>query len=274
VDPLLDILGAKRISDSEELVLNVVSAVTNLLFYDVPSNLLSQDYNKQLLCRLFRPLLLESYNDEALQETARALGNLSRHEDARRCMVELRLDEILVILLNHDERDLVYYVCGTLVNLAMDLECVPRLTSACPVAQKIGKLLLDAEEAEDPTLQLVAVKVLTNLSIHPTVQWSAEDIDCLHHSLTSVLSSASTASESDDEAEKQQLLELTRPLLASLVATSPERGGALPEGQTTCPPIVEPVRQEDGLYLCHFAGCGRRFKTQEKLADHCARRHS
>merc|ERR1740130_2201132 len=101
VDPLLDMLGAKRIGDSEELVLHVVSAVTNLLFYDVPSNLLIQEENKQLLCRLFRPLLLESYNEEALVETARALGNLSRHEDARRCIAEIRLDEIIVILLNH-----------------------------------------------------------------------------------------------------------------------------------------------------------------------------
>lgn len=29
-------------------------------------------------------------------ETARALGNLSRHADARKCMASLRLDEILV----------------------------------------------------------------------------------------------------------------------------------------------------------------------------------
>jgi len=90
VDPLLDILGAKRISDSEELVLNVVAAITNLLFYDVPSNLLFQEDSKQVLCRLFRPLLLESYNVEALVETARALGNLSRHADARRCMASLQ----------------------------------------------------------------------------------------------------------------------------------------------------------------------------------------
>eukprot|EP00439_Symbiodinium_sp_Y106_P069083 s88_g11.t2 len=109
VDPLLDMLGAKRISDSEDLVLNVVAAVTNLLFWDVPSNMLFQEESKQLLCRLFRPLLLESYNVEALVETARALGNLSRHADARKCMVSLRLDEILAILLDHDDRDLVCF---------------------------------------------------------------------------------------------------------------------------------------------------------------------
>merc|ERR1712151_1300659 len=95
IDPLLDMLGSKRIGDCEELVLNVVAAITNLLFYDVPSNLLFLDDNKKLLCRLFRPLLLESYNVEALVETARALGNRSRHVEARRSMSELRLDEIL-----------------------------------------------------------------------------------------------------------------------------------------------------------------------------------
>merc|ERR1712066_949626 len=123
VDPLLDMLGGKRIGDSEELVLNVVAAITNLLFYDVPSNLFFQEDSKQLLCRLFRPLLLESYNVEALIETARALGNLSRHADARHCMASLRLDEILVILLDHNSSDLVYSVSGVLVNLGSDAYC-------------------------------------------------------------------------------------------------------------------------------------------------------
>merc|ERR1711939_1115767 len=34
VDPVLDILGCKRMADSEELVLNAMAATTNLLFYD------------------------------------------------------------------------------------------------------------------------------------------------------------------------------------------------------------------------------------------------
>merc|ERR1719305_75021 len=107
-------------TESEELVLNTMAATTNLLFYgeQANGNLLFSAESKELLCRLLRPLLLESYNVEALIETARALGNLSRHEDARKCMVSLRLDEILVILLDHQDRDLVFYVCGALVNLA------------------------------------------------------------------------------------------------------------------------------------------------------------
>lgn len=71
-------------------------------------------------------------------------------------MASLRLDEILVILLDHDDQDLVFYACGALVNLAADVECLGRLAKATPAVVKLAKLLADAP-AEDPNLQLVAV---------------------------------------------------------------------------------------------------------------------
>jgi len=260
VDPLLDMLGAKRISDSEELVLNVVAAVTNLLFYDVPSNLLFQEDNKQLLCRLFRPLLLESYNVEALVETARALGNLSRHADARRCMVGLRLDEILVILLDHDDRDLVFYSCGALVNFAADPDCTPRLTSACPAVQKLAKLLGDAP-SDDPALQLVAVKVLTNLSLDPGAAWPATNVEAVRETVEQTIGDCEEIACSQ-EPERQQLLDLARHLQSRLPVTS------------TVELCEEAVRAEDSLQLqCVAPGCGRRFNSQEKLEEHVERRH-
>lgn len=279
VDPLLDMLGAKRIGDSEELVLNVVSAVTNLLFYDTPANLLTQPENKQLLCRLFRPLLLESYNEEALVETARALGNLSRHDDARRCMTELRLDEIIVILLNHHDRDLVFYVCGALVNLATDPECIVRLTSTCPVAEKLGKLLCDAPDT-DPALQLVAVKVLTNLSIHSSVQWSTEDIEGLNDGLSQMITSAENldgGAEEEEEVERQQMLELAKMLLEKLGGSVavPEQSEAPARAISMASSMGEaPDGREEKAFLCQVEGCGRRFETQDKLDKHVERRHA
>jgi len=303
VDPLLDMLGAKRISESEELVLNVVAAVTNLLFYDVPSNLLFQEENKQLLCRLFRPLLLESYNVEALIETTRALGNLSRHADARRCMGGLRLDEILVILLDHDDRDLVFYVCGALVNLAADPDCTGRLMGSCPVVAKLSKLLGDAP-MDDPALQLVAVKVLTNLSLDPNVAWSAQDLEVSRGVLESTVADVEAAAggqeeeteEADDtEAERQQLLDLAGQLLARL--PKPELAEAEPEaavtgfgGSTAGPEAatapVSPPRRREGpgeaagavaagghLWVCPVEGCGRSFPSEAKLTAHIERRH-
>ncbi|CAJ1400596.1 unnamed protein product [Effrenium voratum] len=247
VDPLLDMLGAKRISESEELVLNVVAAITNLLFYDVPSNLLFQEDSKQLLCRLFRPLLLESYNVEALVETARALGNLSRHADARRCMASLRLDEILVILLDHDDRDLVFYACGALVNLAADPECIPRLTDSTPAVQKLAKLLGDAP-ADDPLLQLVTVKVLTNLSLDSRAAWPAEDAEAVSGVLLQTIAdSQDLASES---LERQQLLDLSRHLQSRL------------PGSASAQPETAAEREPKDWFYCTAPGCGRRFGSQ------------
>jgi len=264
-DPLLDMLGAKRVAESEELVLNVVAAVTNLLFYDVPSNLLFQVDNKKLLCRLFRPLLLESYNTDALVETARALGNLSRHTDARQTVKSLRLDEILVILLDHDHRDLVFYVCGALVNLAADPDCTSRLTTVCAMPQKLGQLLGDVL-LEDVGLQLVAVKVLTNLSLDPNVSWLSQDVVSIREALQELVSGQleppdNETNVSDGPSEAEQMMTLSQQLLCRL-------------------PEPDQIRQEEKvwekarIHVCDAVGCGRTFETREKLLAHIDRRHS
>lgn len=270
VNPLMDMLGAKRIGECEELVLNVVAATTNLLFYDVPSNLLFQDENKQLLCRLFRPLLLESYNTEALVETARALGNLSRHDDeTRACIAGLRLDEILVILLDHDNRDLVFYVCGALVNLAADPECTVRLVAACPAVQKLAQLLNDAPN-DDPDLQLVAVKVLTNLSLDPGVEWRGSDLEELRGSLTRLEDGGEGAADS----EREQLLELSRRLLERLPACEESFATAPPDPTGNAFGASDaPVNGSSSNLRCPVDGCGRTFETEAKRFAHMERRH-
>jgi len=281
VDPLLDMLGAKRIGDSEELVLNAVAAVTNLLFYDGPSNLLFLEENKQLLCRLFRPLLLESYNVEALVETARALGNLSRHADARKCMSGLRLDEILVILLDHEERDLVFYVCGALVNLAADPECTVRLMRSSPVVRKLGKLLSEAPE-DDLSLLLVGVKVLTNLSLDPSVEWTGTDVEAVRDVLRSLTVGAGIAAalpESEAaEGEQQQLVELAEQLLSRLPATvegGDAAGGPCPPADRVAAASPALTHTDDGgSWSCPVPGCSRRFPSEAKMRAHVERRHT
>lgn len=285
VDPLLDMLGSKKIAESEELVLNVVAAITNLLFYDVPSNLLFSEENKTLLCRLFRPLLLESYNVEALIETARALGNLSRHADARRCMAEIRLDEILTILLDHDNRDLVFYVCGALVNLAADPVCTPRLTSACPLVQKLGRLLGDALP-EDSGLQLVAVKVLTNLSLDPGASWPSFGIAEVREALQQL--TEEPEEEDGPSEERHQLLELSRLLLARLGEVTEVAEEARPAEDAAeraafghsraslgAASIGGEGRAEGGGegFTCPAGSCGRKFTSEAKRAAHLERRH-
>lgn len=175
IEVLLGILEQKAMPAAEELVLNATAAITNLLFYDSPQNLLFSEGNKERLCRLLRPILLESYNMEAMVESARALGNLSRHPDARRWMYEFRIDEILCILLAHDDRDLVFYVCGALVNMASEPHSVQRLTSG-GVRSKLASVLKDAE-SDDGDLMLCVVKTLANLRLDASAEasWCEEE---------------------------------------------------------------------------------------------------
>lgn len=72
--------GAAGSADSAELVLNVVSAITNLSFYEVEDNAVLG--LRASTPRFLTPLLL-SDNPEAQVEAARAFGNFSRHPEVR-----------------------------------------------------------------------------------------------------------------------------------------------------------------------------------------------
>lgn len=94
-------------------------------------------------------------------ETARALGNLSRHAATRRVIKSLKIDEIVVILMDLDSEDLLYYLCGILVNLAADPDCNMRLVMECSVVPRLLELL----ESAGDDLIFVILKVLVNLAV-------------------------------------------------------------------------------------------------------------
>lgn len=226
IDPLLNILGCKRMPESEELVLSATASVTNLLYHDSPSNILFTPDNKQLMCRLLRPMLLESYNVEALVEAARALGNLSRHRDARQWISELRIDEAMAILLAHSDRDLVFYSCGALVNMAADPSTGRRLCHDGGLATKLSALLRDAP-ASDLELLLVAVKVLSNLRIKDDGEepWPKESLHDIQAGLQRAFGIAADAASEEDtqnvsaagsQKPKEVLKELSQQLLGML----------------------------------------------------------
>ena len=103
----------------EELLLNTVSAITNLTYYVVDgSTLLEQP------ARLAGLLVdvLAMPNEEGVVEACRALGNLSRLPDARATVCELRVHEALLMLLSHSSPLVIEAASGALINLAADPE--------------------------------------------------------------------------------------------------------------------------------------------------------
>lgn len=137
--------------DNEELLLNVVSALANLSYYDT-----SMKIDKETCSRLVDVLLHP--NREAVSEAARAFGNLSRDSHARRLMSAVEADEALVVLLEHADRDVVFAAVGALVNLVADSTSHKALNDATPRLVDIVR----SAGIQDLPLASVACKALHN----------------------------------------------------------------------------------------------------------------
>ena len=90
-------------------------------------------------------------NEEAVLEAARAFGNLSRDSGTRAIMHTTRVDEAMVLLLDHKKRDVVAAVAGVLVNLSVDKKCAGTIVDTDGIATLIDTIeragLDDAELA-------------------------------------------------------------------------------------------------------------------------------
>lgn len=103
------------------------------------------------------PYLLHDHPD-AILESARAFGNLSRSRQVREWMFQNKVDEIFVILIDHGKMQIVKAVCGVLVNLsAYDKHRKVLKTSGCV------QRLLDALEFANDSLCEMIFKIFHNL---------------------------------------------------------------------------------------------------------------
>jgi len=94
----------------EELLLNVISCVSNLSFYE-NNSLQNETVVKLLLPDLFHE------NVEVIEVVLRTLANFSRSEEMQQMLVVWRIPEALILLLGHADRNLVLFSCGLLTNL-------------------------------------------------------------------------------------------------------------------------------------------------------------
>ena len=116
---LPDALDAALRRDREELALNIVSCLTNLSYYALEGRDRGLFADLDAVCVSLLAVTVHA-NHEMVSEAARAFGNLSRDEDARRAMRRRGVVEALVLLLAHSTRDVVFAAAGALVNAAVD----------------------------------------------------------------------------------------------------------------------------------------------------------
>ncbi|POM62350.1 hypothetical protein PHPALM_28509 [Phytophthora palmivora] len=181
--PLLKILEVTQRAGDEELMLNTVSCITNVSYYSralacgskrTKCSVQSSDYcfiesNRIIITKLLSRILLDK-NEEAVVEAARAFGNLSRFKDVLEYMGDLKVLDCLVVLLDHSNREIVYTVCGVLMNAALDQTIRQVLLSVRPIVDNdridVRSLLIGIVECaavDDLEMTVIASKTLYNL---------------------------------------------------------------------------------------------------------------
>ena len=107
--------------------------------------------------------MLATQNEEIQIETVRVLSNLSRHRElsAAEFSKEDEFLGMLVVVLDHTIRDLVFYSVGIIINMSLHEEVRPALLKL-PVVDKLIDVLRDAN-LEDMDLAKVSAKAIHNL---------------------------------------------------------------------------------------------------------------
>uniref|UniRef100_A0A3Q1IBS8 Uncharacterized protein n=1 Tax=Anabas testudineus TaxID=64144 RepID=A0A3Q1IBS8_ANATE len=114
VELLMETLGEHK---SEELLVNVAATINNLSFYQEDSSAIR--HSQLTIATLMLKLVLSSSMD-AILEATRVYGNLSQSKDVRDVIMQNRVYQFVVTLLDSKNTEMCFSACGVLTNLALD----------------------------------------------------------------------------------------------------------------------------------------------------------
>ncbi|XP_029281885.1 armadillo repeat-containing protein 2 isoform X2 [Cottoperca gobio] len=114
---LMETLELKSVQESEELLVNVAATINNLSFYQEESSVLRR--SQLTISKLMLKLLLSSSMD-AMLEATRVYGNLSQSKDVRDFIMQNKVHQFVVTLLDSKSTEMCFSACGVLTNLTLD----------------------------------------------------------------------------------------------------------------------------------------------------------
>uniref|UniRef100_A0A671NV42 Armadillo repeat-containing protein 2-like n=1 Tax=Sinocyclocheilus anshuiensis TaxID=1608454 RepID=A0A671NV42_9TELE len=162
------------LEESEELVINAVATINNLSFYQGESSVVRSQHTH--ISQLLLKLLLSSSMDAVLEAT-RVFGNLSQIKDVRHFIMQHKVEQYVVTLLDSKTPDVCFSACGVLINLSADPEnrAVLRATGT---VQKLIDCLRDFGP-QDWHLAAVVCQTLWNCSLDGELQHTRELLEIL-----------------------------------------------------------------------------------------------
>ncbi|KAF0023597.1 hypothetical protein F2P81_024227 [Scophthalmus maximus] len=133
---LMETLELRSVQESEELLVNVAATINNLSFYQEQSSVLRhsqlaitkrktervaqcdvemKNKNDEMMLKL----VLSSSMDSMLEAT-RVYGNMSKSKDVRDFIMQNKVHQLVVTLLDSKSTEMCFSACGVLTNLALD----------------------------------------------------------------------------------------------------------------------------------------------------------
>ncbi|XP_683582.4 armadillo repeat-containing protein 2 [Danio rerio] len=174
VQLLLEVLECRSVQESEELVINAVATINNLSFYPSQSSVIRSQHTH--ISQLLLKLLLGSSMDAVLEAT-RVFGNLSQIKDVRRFVMQHKVEQFVITLLDSKSPDVCFSACGVLINLSADPDNRAML-SAEGAVQKLVDCLRDFGP-QDWHLAAVVCQTLWNCSLDGELQHAQELLEIL-----------------------------------------------------------------------------------------------
>lgn len=174
VQLLLELLECRCVKKSEELVINAVATINNLSFYQGESSVVRSQHTH--ISQLLLKLLLGS-NMDAVLEATRVFGNLSQIKDVRHFIMQHKVDQFVVTLLDSKTPDVCFSACGVLINLSAD----PDNRAILRVEGTVQKLIDCLRDFGPQDWQLAAVvcQTLWNCSLDGELQHSQKLLEIL-----------------------------------------------------------------------------------------------
>uniref|UniRef100_A0A8D3B2H3 Armadillo repeat containing 2 n=1 Tax=Scophthalmus maximus TaxID=52904 RepID=A0A8D3B2H3_SCOMX len=114
---LMETLELRSVQESEELLVNVAATINNLSFYQEQSSVLR--HSQLAITKLMLKLVLSSSMDSMLEAT-RVYGNMSKSKDVRDFIMQNKVHQLVVTLLDSKSTEMCFSACGVLTNLALD----------------------------------------------------------------------------------------------------------------------------------------------------------
>ncbi|CAM4694375.1 unnamed protein product [Leuciscus chuanchicus] len=166
--------GCRCVKKSEELVINAVATINNLSYYQGESSVVRSQHTH--ISQLLLKLLLSSSMDAVLEAT-RVFGNLSQIRDVRHFIMQHKVEQFVVTLLDSKTPDVCFSACGVLINLSAD----PDSRAALRVEGTIQKLIdcLRDFGPQDWHLAAVVCQTLWNCSLDGELQHSQKLLEIL-----------------------------------------------------------------------------------------------